>query len=86
MESLTHPTDRAPRRGRKLALSVVLLALIVSAATLGSWSVWTVTDSNSGNTFSTNTILLADNQGGAGGSTTSTGTALFNVTNLQPGS
>jgi hypothetical protein len=78
--------DRARRRGRKLALSLLLLALIVSAATFGSWSVWTVTDANTGNTFATNTILLADNQGGAGGSTTSTGTAMFNVTNLQPGS
>jgi len=74
------------RRGRKVALSLLLLALIASAATLGSWSVWTASDSNSANTFATNTILLADNQGGAAGSTTSTGTAMFNVTNLQPGS
>jgi hypothetical protein len=78
--------EASEHRGRKVALSIVLLALIVSAATLGSWSVWTVTDSNPANTFATNTILLADNQGGAGGSTTSTGTAMFNVTNLQPGS
>lgn len=81
--------ERARRRRRtrrQLVLSVSSLALVVAAATMGAWSVWTVTDSNNTNTFATNTVLISDNQGGQGGSATSTGTAMFNVTNLSPGS
>jgi hypothetical protein len=55
-------------------------------ASMGSWAAWNVSDSNSGNSFSTNTVLIDDNQGGQGGSATTTGTAIFNVTNLEPGS
>jgi hypothetical protein len=84
------PTHRrksvASRSNRKLALSVILILLLGLVAGFGSWAAWTVTDSNNGNTFSTNTVLLDDNQGGQGGSATSTGTALFDVTNLEPGS
>ena len=84
----------APRRGRharrgadkKVVLSAAILLLIAAVATVGAWAAWTVSDSNSNNTFQTNTILLDDNQGGQGGSATSTGTAMFNVTNLEPGS
>jgi len=68
-----------------MALSAAILLLIAAVATIGAWAAWTVSDSNS-NTFSTNTVLLQDNQGGQGGSATSTGTAMFNVTNLEPGS
>jgi hypothetical protein len=70
----------------KLGLSVGLVAAVASVVSIGSWAAWNVSDSNNGNTFSTNTILLQDNQGGQGGSATSTGTAMFNVTNLEPGS
>jgi hypothetical protein len=71
---------------KKIALSAAILLLIAAVATIGAWAAWTVTDSNNNNTFSTNTILIDDNQGGQGGSATSTGTAMFNVTNLTPGS
>jgi hypothetical protein len=71
---------------KKLVLSAFGMVLLGSTATLGSWAAWTVSDSNSGNSFSTNTVLLDDNQGGAAGSTTSSGTSIFNVTNLEPGS
>jgi len=71
---------------RKLALSALALLVAASAATVGSWSAWSATDANSNNTFSTNTVLIDDNQGGEGGSATATGTAMFNVTNLEPGS
>jgi len=73
-------------RGRKLTLSAIILALLTAVAAVGSWAAWTVSDSNSGNSFSTNTVLLDDNQGGQAGSATSTGTAIFNVSNLEPGS
>jgi hypothetical protein len=75
-----------PTRRRKLTVSLGLLVLLSSGATVASHAAWTVTDSNSGNTFSTNTILLQDNQGGQGGTSVTSGTALFNVTNLEPNS
>jgi len=78
--------SRDSNKRRKLALSVAAMLLTLSAATVGSWSAWTITDTNPNNTFSTNTILIDDNQGGEGGSATATGTAMFNVTNLEPGS
>ena len=74
------------RRRRKLTLSAIILALLTTVAAVGSWAAWNVSDSNSGNSFSTNTVLLDDNQGGQAGSATSSGTAIFNVSNLEPGS
>jgi predicted ribosomally synthesized peptide with SipW-like signal peptide len=74
------------RDRRALSLTVLLLVLILVLLSAGTWAVWTVTDSNPNNTFSTNTITINDNQGGQGGSAVSTGTAMFNVTNLEPGS
>jgi hypothetical protein len=71
---------------KKSVLTAIALVLGLVLLFTGTWAVWTVTDSNSGNTFATNTVLLSDNQGGQGGSATSTGTAMFNVTNLEPGS
>ena len=73
-------------RRRKLLFSTLFLLLLGSFASVGSWAAWTISDSNPNNTFSTNTVLLQDNQGGQAGSATSTGTAMFNVSNLEPGS
>jgi hypothetical protein len=80
------PTSGRTRRNKKIALSAAILLLMAAVATIGSWAAWTASDSNPNNTFSTNTVLLSDNQGGEGGSATSTGTAIFNVANLEPGS
>jgi hypothetical protein len=80
------PTSGRTRRNKKVALSAAILLLMAAVATIGSWAAWTASDSNPNNTFSTNAVLLSDNQGGEGGSATSTGTAIFNVTNLEPGS
>ena len=63
---------------------VVLLA--VSFGTAGSWAAWVVSNANPTNSFASNTVLLQDNQGGQAGSSVSTGTAMFNVTDLSPGS
>ena len=81
-----HARRRGPSMMKKLALSALGMILLGLIASMGSWAAWTVSDSNSSNSFSTNTVLLADNQGGQGGSATTTGTALFNVANLEPGS
>jgi predicted ribosomally synthesized peptide with SipW-like signal peptide len=74
------------RDRRALLLTVAVLILILALLSAGTWAVWTVTDSNPNNTFATNTVTINDNQGGQGGSAVSTGTAMFNVTNLEPGS
>jgi hypothetical protein len=71
---------------RRLGVSAALIVLAVTSMTIGSLAAWNVIDSNAGNTFSTNTVLIDDNQGGEAGSATSSGTAIFDVTNLEPGS
>lgn len=81
--SQLNPPDK--RVNIKVALSAVFLLLLASVATVGAWAAWTVSDSNT-STLSTNTILLDDNQGGQAGSSTTTGTAIMNVSNLEPGS
>jgi hypothetical protein len=70
----------------KLALSVAVVIAIATTGVGGSWAAWTVATANTGNTLSTNTILLQDNQGAQGGSAVSAGTAMFTVANLEPGS
>jgi hypothetical protein len=80
------PWLRRVRGHRRVVLLVAALLGVASMATAGSYAAWTVTDTNGGNTFSTSTVLLDDNQGGQGGSATTSGTAIFNVTNLSPGS
>lgn len=70
----------------KVGLSVAIVIGLASLTTIGAWSAWTATSTNANNTFSTNTVLIADSQGGEGGSAASTGRAMFNVTNLEPGS
>jgi hypothetical protein len=81
-----HARRQGPSTQKKLALSALGIILLALIASMGSWAAWTVSDSNSGNSFSTNTVLLDDNQGGQGGSATTSGTAIFNVANLEPGS
>lgn len=83
-----HRLADGPRKGygRRLLLSAVVVLATVSIGTMGSWAAWTVSDANPNNSFSTSTVLLQDNQGGQSGSATSTGTAMFNVSNLSPGS
>lgn len=70
----------------KLVLSAAAVVGVVSVAISGSWAAWTASDVNSTNTFTTSTIQISDNQGGEAGAASNTGTYLFNVTNLSPGS
>ena len=77
---------RQQRSRRRTVMSVSVILLAVSFGTAGSWAAWVVSNASPGNTFATSTVLLQDNQGGQVGSAVSTGTAMFNVTNLSPGS
>jgi hypothetical protein len=70
---------------RKLALTGIILLLLGLVGFRGTYAAWVVTDSNT-STLATNTITINDNQGGSGGATVTTGTALINVSNLEPGS
>jgi len=71
---------------RKIALSIVLVLLAGALAFRGSYAAWVVADTNT-SSLATNTITLSDNQGGSAGFVaTSTGTALFTISNLEPGS
>jgi len=70
----------------RLLVAISTLLTISSLAVAGSWAAWTAADSNGSNTFTTDTVLLADNQGGEAGNATNVGTAMFNVTNMNPGS
>lgn len=82
-------TRRDLRSRRRLRSRIVATGVVVAAAAglsvAGTWAAWTVTSTNPGNQFSTSTVLLQDNQGGQGGATTSTGSALFTVTDMSPG-
>jgi len=75
-----------PSTGRRIGLTLLVIALLGTFGGIGSWAAWTVSDANAGNTFTSTSILLSDNQGGQAGTATSSGTAIFSVTNLTPGS
>ncbi len=72
--------------GAKLGLSISLIGVLLSLTGTPLFAAWVVADTNT-SSFSTNTITLSDNQGGlAGYGTTATGTALFSVAGIEPGS
>ncbi len=76
---------RPTRRGVALVAAVaavVAVPLLVSS----TWAAWTASNTNTNNQFASNTVLLQDDQGAQAGSATSSGTAVFNVANLEPNS
>jgi len=82
------PGSGIPRIGRR---GVSTLAVIAGVAVLpllltSTWAAWTASHASAPSTLSTSTILLQDDQGAQAGSATSSGTALFNVSNLEPNS
>ncbi|MGQ0805171.1 MAG: hypothetical protein ACT4PI_15085 [Actinomycetota bacterium] len=64
------------RRGWKLGLSLLVLALL-GGALAGTWSAFSATTDNDGNTFSAGTVTLSDNDAGS---------ALFTLSNAAAGS
>jgi Camelysin metallo-endopeptidase len=63
-------------RSRKLLLSLVVLGGVGAAAGIGTFSAFSSTTANAGNTFSAGTVTLADNDAGG---------TLYNVSNQKPG-
>lgn len=73
--TLQEQTPR-PRIAAKLVATALVLGLIGLVAGLGTWSAFTSTTSNSGNSFSAGTVTLTDNDGGS--------TALLTLTAAKP--
>lgn len=70
---------RARRRGRlstKLAATLLVISLIGVAVGFGTWSAFSGTTKNEGNSFATGTVTIADND---------TNNAMFSLTGLRPG-
>ena len=62
---------------KKLALSMVVLATLGLVAGAGTWSAFSDTTDNTGNTFSSGTVSLWDDDGGS--------TSMFTMNGLTPG-
>ena len=63
-------------RARKVMLSLVVIGMVGTVAGLGAYSAFTSTTTNSGNSFASGTVSLADNDAGA---------AMYSVANQKPG-
>jgi predicted ribosomally synthesized peptide with SipW-like signal peptide len=63
-------------RARKLALSAVVLAAAVAVVGIGTYSAFSATTTNSGNSIAAGTVVLGDND---------VNQAMYGVTNQKPG-
>jgi predicted ribosomally synthesized peptide with SipW-like signal peptide len=64
------------RLSTKLGLSLLVLALIGVAVGVGTWSAFSSTTQNSGNSFSAGTVVLTDDDSGS---------AMLSLANAKPG-
>ena len=64
------------RTGVKLAITLMLMAFIGAAAGFGTWSAFSSTTSNSGNTFQTGTVVIGDNDSNG---------SMLSLSNAKPG-
>jgi len=55
------PNLRSGRRSRKLLLTLLVLGTVGALAGVGSYAAFTSTTTNTGNSFSTGTVAIADN-------------------------
>lgn len=73
----SHVASRPKRRtGIRLALSLFVLGCVGFVAGVGTWAIFTDTLGNTGNAFSTGTVVIGDDDGGT--------TPMFSLTGLQP--
>lgn len=80
------PTERR-RRGRLIAVFATPVAVIISGALVwnSTYAAFTAQVSNSGNSWSTGSVVLAGDDGSSS-TTGALGTAMFSATGLKPGS
>ena len=64
------------KTGVKLAITLMLMALVGAAAGFGTWSAFSSTTSNSGNTFQTGTVVIGDNDSNG---------SMLSLANAKPG-
>jgi predicted ribosomally synthesized peptide with SipW-like signal peptide len=64
------------RLGTKIGLSLLVLALLGVVVGVGTWSAFSSTTQNSGNSFSSGTVTLADDDSGS---------AMLSLANAKPG-
>src|SRR5919205_1280896 len=64
------------RLRRKVLGSMVVLGLVGVVAGVGTWSAFTATTANSGNTFAAGTVAIGDNDAAG---------AMFSLSGLKPG-
>ena len=69
--------DRIHRmsRGRKTLLSLLLVGALGAVAGIGTYSAFSATTVNAGNTFDAGTVVLTDNDAN---------TAMYNITDAKP--
>lgn len=67
---------RRGNRARKLLLSAAIVGAVASAAGVGTYSAFTATTANSGNTFAAGSVSIADDD---------SGTAMLSLANAKPG-
>jgi predicted ribosomally synthesized peptide with SipW-like signal peptide len=73
---MKHAAPLRPRSAAKLGLTLLVVALLGVVAAIGTWSAFSSTTENPGNTFSAGSVSLTDNDSGS---------AMFNMTNMVPG-
>ena len=70
------PAGRSSR-ARKLLLSLAVVGAMTAAAGVGTYSAFTATTTNAGNTFAAGSVSIEDNDGGS--------TPMVGLTNAKPG-
>ena len=73
---MTDSTRRPKTIRRKLALSLALVAVLALAAGLGTWSAFSSTTTNSGNSFQAGSVSIGDDDAGG---------AMLSLANATPG-
>jgi hypothetical protein len=68
---------RRSSRGRKILLSLAVVGSVATAAGLGTYSAFTATTANAGNTFASGSVAIEDNDGGSA--------AMLGLSNAKPG-
>jgi predicted ribosomally synthesized peptide with SipW-like signal peptide len=74
---------RTPRSAAKLGLTMLVVALLGAVAAIGTWSAFSSTTTNPGNTFTAGTVSLCDDD--ATPVNCLGGTRMFNLSGMTPG-